>query len=848
MLRHDAARPSLKIMNYPSTTATVETLPNGLTLILEADDAAPVVSAQLWVGTGSIHEDRLLGSGISHFLEHMVFKGTRDMDGETLAASVQAAGGHWNAYTTFERTVYHIDGPSDSLETFLRALTGMVFFPTLPEDEFEKEKDVIRREIDMGLDDPDNASTRLLLATAFLQDPRKHPVIGHRHLFDAITHQDLTNYQGARYTSDRCHLVISGDIDVEKMRALALELTADCKPGCGREPFVPVDDPCPAPRMARETFAVPTSRIAMSWKTPPAHHPDTAAWEILAAMLGRGRSAQLYQALRERAGLAVEVSAFNWGQPGREGIFAVTAEAEVENRDALMEAIPRELAALAMDATQEALERARRQIAVSQFKILTTASGRAADLASNWHEARDLDHTRRFLVAMEAVTVDDVKRLAATLTENGRVITVVDPEGAPPPARARKAAGKRREVVTVTLSNGLQCALIPDSRAPMVHLHVAARGGLPAEDFSNNGLNHLMSAVLPKGTQRRSGEEIALALESLGASMGAASGNNAFTARATCLSEDLSKVVELFAECLREPAFDAVAVEREKTTQLAAIAEAASEPLHTAFRKLRGAFFGDNGYGLDAMGAADAVRGLDRDALVRHHARHVCAANLTLALAGDFDSESALDLLEEFFGELPRGVAWEPQASQMNPGAIVSEALPKKQAALAIGFPGVGASDPRRHAMGMIQEHAADMAGPLFTRIREELGLAYQVGATQFHGFDGGMFACYLATSPEQVDLAREELLKEMAKIAAEGIPDEVFERVRATVLGGLALQQQSPGSLASHATLDLMFGHPADARLALPAIYRAITPDEVRAVAAKFFSVAPAVSVVRPG
>jgi zinc protease len=789
-----------------------------------------------------------LGSGISHFLEHMVFKGTRDMDGETLASSVQAAGGHWNAYTTFERTVYYIDGPSDSLEMFLRALTGMVFFPTLPEEDFEKEKDVIRREIDMGLDDPDNASTRLLLATAFLLDPRKHPVIGHRHLFDAISYQDLTDYHRSRYTTDRCHLVISGDIDIEAVRALAMKLTSDCKPGCGREPFVAVDDPCPAPRMARETFAVPTSRIAMSWKTPPAHHADTAAWDVLAAMLGRGRSARLYQSLREKAGLAVEVSAFHWSQPGREGIFAISAEAEVEKRDSLMEAIPRELAALAADATQDALDRARRQIAVSQFKILTTASGRAADLASNWHEARDLDHTRRFLAAMEAVTVDDVKRLAARLTECGRVTTVVDPEGSPPPARARKPAAKRREVMTVTLSNGLQCALIPDSRAPMVHMHVAARAGLPSEDGSNNGLGHLMAAVLPKGTQRRTGEEIALALESLGASMGAASGNNAFTARATCLSDDFQTVAGLFAECLREPAFDALAVEREKTTQLAAIAEAELEPLHSAFRKLRSAFFGGGGYGLDAMGAADAVRGLDREALARHHARHLCGANLTLALAGDFDPESAVDLLQQWFGDMPEGEAWKPPVSQWHPGVSVSGSLPKKQAALAIGFPGVSASDPRRHAMAMIQEHAADMAGPLFTRIREELGLTYQVGATQFHGFDGGMFTCYLATAPEQVDLAREELLKEMSKIALEGIPSEVFERVRATVLGGLALQQQSPGSLASHATLDLMFGHPADARLALPEIYRNITPDDVRAVAAEFFTAPPAVSVVRPG
>nr|MCU0751305.1 insulinase family protein [Akkermansiaceae bacterium] len=140
-------------MEYPPTAATVETLPNGLTVILDPDPTAPVVSAQIWVETGSMHEDRLLGSGVSHFLEHMVFKGTRDFDAEQLADTVQAAGGHWNAYTSFDRTVYYIDGPADSLPVFLKCLTGLVYFPVIPESEFEKEKDVIRREIDMGLDD-----------------------------------------------------------------------------------------------------------------------------------------------------------------------------------------------------------------------------------------------------------------------------------------------------------------------------------------------------------------------------------------------------------------------------------------------------------------------------------------------------------------------------------------------------------------------------------------------------------------------------------------------------------------------------------------------------------------------
>lgn len=834
-------------MNYPATPATVETLPNGLTLILESDASAPVVSAQLWVGSGSIHEDRLLGSGISHFLEHMVFKGTRDMEGDALASSVQAAGGHWNAYTTFDRTVYYIDGPATALEVFLKTLTGMVFFPTLPEEEFEKEKEVIRREIDMGLDDPDHAATRLLLATAFASDPRRHPVIGHRHLFDAITHQDLVGYHRARYTTDRCHLVISGDLDPEQARRWVLELTSACKPGCGREPHVPVDTPCAAPRVARETFAVPTSRITLSWKTPPAHHPDAVAWELLAAMLGRGRSARLYQSLRERAGLAIEISAFHWHQQGREGLFAISAETDAENRDAMVEAIPREIAAFSEDACQGALDRARRQLAVSQFKVLTTASGRATDLASNWHEARDLDYTRRFIASMDTVTLDDVRRLASSLSESGRVLTILDPERSAAPARAGKRSVGMRDWVVHTLSNGIACVLIPDSRAPLAHLHVAARAGLLAESPRSNGVGHLMAAVLPKGSRHRSGPEIATALESLGASMGAASGNNAFTAKSLCLSEDLLPVMEIVSECLGEPAFDVQAVERERQTQLASIAEAELEPLQTAFRRLRNAVFGGMGYGLEPLGTADTVRGLDRDSLARHYAGHICGANLTLALAGDFDIGPAIEYLERCFGRIPTGSAWQPPASSWASGLEITTGMPKKQAAIAIGFPGAGACDPRRHALAMIQEYAADMAGPLFTRIREELGMAYQVGATQFHGFDAGMFTCYLATAPDQLQVARAELLTEMEKIATDGIPDQAFERVRATVLGGLALQQQSPASLASHAALDLMFDQPVDDRNARYKIYRNITPAAVRAVAAECFSSAPTVSVVLP-
>lgn len=835
--------------HYPATTATVEHLPNGLALILDPDPAADVISAQLWVETGSIHEDVHLGSGISHFLEHMVFKGTRSYQAEELAHAVQAAGGHWNAYTSFDRTVYYIDGPAHEWSSFLKIITELVFFPTLPEAEFEKEKDVIRREIDMGLDDPDNVASRLLFNTAFTHDARRLPVIGHRHLFDALKYDDLRNYHASRYTPERCFVVISGGFDADAAREQLQQLTADIHLTGGREPLVPADAAQLGPRSGNATFAVPTSRITLAWKTPTLAHPDAAAYEVLSAVLGRGRSSRCVRNLREEQELALEISAWAWLDARREGLIAVSAEALPEKRDALIAAITAEVAAVRNGVSDDELAKAQRQIFTSQFRSLVTASGRASDLGSNWHEARDLDFTKRFVEAVATVTPADVVRAAATLTESTRTLTVLDPEETAAVAKSTRGTTGKGEITTLTLPNGTQIALIPDRRVPLVHVQAALRAGLPSETAATQGINQLLAATLTQGTAKRSSQELALAMESLGAGIGAGAGNNSLAIQAAGLSADLPVLTEVLAEVLTEPAFPDDAILREAASQRSALEESLEDPLSTGFRHLRHAIFGEQGYGLDLLGSTASQSAWTRDALLAQHTRHFNGHNLALAVCGDFEPARAADLLSAAFEKLPAGERWHPPVSSAVAGMQRDVKLPKKQqAVIAIGFPGASVNSADRHALAMIQEYASDMAGPLFTRIREDLGLAYRVGATQFLGFDSGMFSFFVATSPEQAALAQRELLAEIAKIAQHGIPAADFERVRATVLSGLALHQQGLASVARTVALDLLFDHGADDHRRLPAIYRAIAVEEVAASAMRLFSQAPAIVNVSPG
>ena len=231
----EAAASAAGALGFPATDAQVHEFANGLELITKVDRSAPVASIQAWVRTGSIHESQHLGAGISHLVEHLVFKGTNKRSSDEIAQHIQDGGGYLNAYTSFDRTVYWVDTPAAGAETALDVIAGLVTDAQFPEDEYEREKDVIRREIDMGKDDPGRASSQLALKTVFREHPFREPVIGHRELFDTVTRDEAFAYYKTRYAPNNVFFVVTGDIDPEAIRAQLETLYSDIPRG----PLVP---------------------------------------------------------------------------------------------------------------------------------------------------------------------------------------------------------------------------------------------------------------------------------------------------------------------------------------------------------------------------------------------------------------------------------------------------------------------------------------------------------------------------------------------------------------------------------------------------------------------------------
>jgi zinc protease len=204
------------ISSHPSG-AQLCTLTNGLTIILQEDKSAPVVSVQAWCEAGSIHEEKWLGAGLSHVLEHMLFKGTSTRGKGRIDQEVQEAGGYMNAYTSFDRTVYYINMPSSGTQVAVDILCDIMQNASLPEDELISELDVIRREMDMNHDDPARRSGRGLFETAYLHSPYRYTVIGYPDVFNQITRADVFDYYRKMYTPSNQFFIVVGDIDIKQV-------------------------------------------------------------------------------------------------------------------------------------------------------------------------------------------------------------------------------------------------------------------------------------------------------------------------------------------------------------------------------------------------------------------------------------------------------------------------------------------------------------------------------------------------------------------------------------------------------------------------------------------------------
>lgn len=846
-----ANTPAEEIPPLPPGTR-VTTLDNGLVLIAREDASAPVVSAQAWCKAGSIDEGRWIGAGLSHMLEHMLFKGTAKRGPGQIDREVQDAGGYMNAYTSFDRTVYYINVPNTGARVAIDILCDIMQHAALPPSEIEKEKQVILREMDMNQDDPSRRASRRLFETAYVRSPYRYTVIGYPDIFNELTPADVRAYYHEKYSPNNIFFVVAGAIKAADVEAQIRASFGGVKARPLPPVVLPIEPAQAAPREIIEESSVELGHFHIAWHIPELRHPDVPVLDVVATLLGNGHSSRLFQEIRERQGLAHSVDAWTYN-PGNPGLFGISGVVDAAQFGPARDAILRQVARMSEELVPAAeLGKAVKQFTAGTLATRKTMQGQAQDLGGNWLAAHDLNFSERYLAAVKRMTPEDIRRAARQyLVAENRTLYALLPNGTAtaPVSTAQTAV----EVATqkIELPNGLRLLLKEDHRLPFVEFRMVFQGGVLAEQPSNNGVTLLMAKTLLKGTPTRTAEQIATEVESLGGSIDSYGGNNSFGVNLEVMSEDFQHGLELLADVVLHSEFPASALDREKEVQLASIRAQKDHLLQTAGKNLRRSLFGEQGYGLDLTGSEESVRGVTRESLQAMCSRLIVPSNCVLAIFGDINSEHVRAAIVEKFGSWGGSAVTTPTSSgSRHPAqrARACETRDKKQGVIMIGFPGVSLHHRDRYPLELIQEALSDLGSRLFVRIRENLGLAYYVGAQHFVGVQPGFFALYAGTLPDKLDLVEKELLAEVETLRADGLTSEELARAKAKLLGQKKIARQDLGGFATSSALDELYGLGFQNTDREDAIYQSVSLADVLAAIRQYLDPARCViSTISP-
>jgi len=379
-------------------------LSNGLTVVSDPMPGLESAFAGVWVNTGGRNETRPV-MGVSHMLEHMAFKGTKRRSARAIAEEIEAVGGYLNAYTSREQTAFHARTLKADVPLGIDLLSDILINPTFEQAELERERQVVLQELGQARDTPDDIIFDHLQAAVYPDQPMGWPILGEEQTVSNFTREQLFDYMSANYRAGSMILAASGAVDHDALVAMAEEKFAALKPGTAAEPLPAVF----GGRDKRVEEDLEQAHLVYAFPGVSASDPDFYIAQTYVVALGGGMSSRLFQEVREKRGLCYSVYAFSQvaSDSGMIGVYSGTGEKEAEEISAV---IAGEMAALATNATEAEVARAKAQMKSGLLMGLEKPSTRAEQIASHLFTFGRVIPVAETIAKLDAVDAAAVRR------------------------------------------------------------------------------------------------------------------------------------------------------------------------------------------------------------------------------------------------------------------------------------------------------------------------------------------------------------------------------------------------------------------------------------------------------
>ena len=853
-----AAAPQAAPAN-PSTSGNdtmLVRLKNGLTVYIIRDSRFPLVCTRLFVGTGSANETAEQ-AGISHVLEHMVFKGTEKRPKGQVARDVESLGGYLNAATSFDKTWFITDMPAKHWKTGMDVVKDMAFHPSLDPAELEAEKNVIVSELKGGDDTPTRRLFEDLQVAGLAHTVYGRPIIGFEKTIRAVTVDDLRAYIRTWYQPQNMMLLVAGDIDPKAVLAHAEELFGDLKNDTIlAEPApVQVEGAAGGPRV--EVTYGPWNKVYLGIALPAPALGDQRSidLDVLAYALGGDGTSQFYRKYRYEKQLVDSISVGNMSL-NRAGLFYMVAQLDADKVEPFWQEFTRDLAALdAGKITPDVIERARFNYEDGMDRASETLDGLTSWKATVQFELggpQGEANVRHALAAVDSARLRQAQDL--WLRPDQVRVRVLAPEKAklpdldailqhnwPAPAVERQKAAAAAEKVgkreIVDLGQGRTVILQPDRTIPYVSLEILRPGGNALLKPADQGLAQLTAATLTDGCGTRDLDAMERFVAERAASLSASAGVQSFTVSLTGPARFNADYFALLGDLLHKPTFAEKDVRRQADTLKAALVRRQDNPMSFMRSTLHAPLsLCGQPYGSDGLGpAATQDRFGPRD--VQEFWKQQNAQPWILSVAGDFDREKVL----AFARSLPVPTA--PAVDVPQPTWGADKRLPlslpgRQQAHLLLAFHAVPLDHPDAPALMLLESVLSGQSGLLFNKLRDEQGLGYTVTAFYRSLPEAGFMAFYIGTTPRNLDVARQGFSGIIKDIKTDLLPAELLAKGLNRMEGSYYRGRQSLGARADEAASERLLGQPQDFQKRLLEKAAKVTPEQLREVARKYLLV----------
>ena len=854
-------------------------LENGLEVILAEDHRLPRVAVNVWYHAGPVNEEPGR-TGFAHLFEHMMFQGTRHVEGDAHFRLLSGAGAtRINGTTSLDRTNYFETVPSNQIELALWLESDRMGYmlDVLDQASLSNQQDVVRNERRQRTENRPYGIVEE--GIAHLLYPPSHPyyanVIGSHADIQAAKLEDVQSFFRAYYGPNNATIAIAGDFDNARIKSLVEKYFGTLQRGA-EVPEVNVE----TPRITEERRAViedrvELERVYMAWITPPAYEPGNAAGDIAAQILGGGASSRLYKKLVYEQQIAQDVEVRQrslrlgsvlrleaTARPGRTG-------EEIER------AIDEELDRLRREGPEDGeVEAARNLIEMRLTTRLQTLNGVADRLNHYNHYTGAPGYLAEDIGRYRGATAADVRAFAeAHLKPTARVVVhgvPGTPDLGPEVPRTAPQAGSERAAVesanpdepwryempqpgperplrlptphAFTLPNGLQVIHIERRGLPLAAARLVARTGSDANPPDKPGLASFMAAMLDQGTSSRTALEIADEAARLGASLGTDSDMDSVHVNVRSVKRNFEAALDLLADVALRPSFPEEELERQRASRLASLAQRRENPTRMAETVLAAVLYGpQHPYGYSEMGTEASVRAMKREDLQTFWKRNFVPNNAALVVAGDMSREELEALAEQKFS------AWEPGAPaqpdldvESNPAAriVLVDKPGAAQTQLRVGMMGVPRSTPDYAALQMLNR---TLGGSFSSRInmnlREEKGYTYGAYSRFAYRRGAGPFAVASGIRTNVTAPAVAEVFREIRDIVERPVTAEEFRQARDALLLSLPGRFETTQQLVEGYADVFLYDLGTEYYSRLPEVYSGVRLEDVRAAAARYFA-----------